>query len=150
MAEDNNQDAWELAKASSTAMHSRDYCAQALGIEPQEVSPGFARLTMTVRKDMVNGHDICHGGMIFSLADTTFAHACNSRNEMTVASGCQIDYLNPARLDDVLTAVAEERILRGRTGVYDITVHNQDQVQIALFRGRSHRLNGPVIIEENA
>ena len=134
-----------IAEACSAAMHERDYAAQALGIQLTAIRPGHARMTMTVRKDMVNGHDICHGGMIFTLADTAFAHACNSRNQVTVASGCMIDFVAPARLDDVLTAEAEERALSGRTGVYDITVTNQRRQLIALFRGNSYRIKGHVI-----
>ena len=134
-----------VAEACSAAMHERDYAAQALGIQLTQIRPGRARMTMTVRKDMVNGHDICHGGMIFTLADTAFAHACNSRNQVTVASGCMIDFVAPARLDDVLTAEAEERALSGRTGVYDITVTNQRRDLIALFRGNSYRIKGHLI-----
>ena len=139
-----------VAEACGAAMHERDYAAQALGIQLVEVGPGHARMTMTVRKDMVNGHDICHGGMIFTLADTAFAHACNSRNHVTVASGCMIDFVAPARLDDVLTAEAEERSLSGRTGVYDITVTNQRRELIALFRGNSYRIKGHVIPSSEA
>ena len=139
-----------IAEACSAAMHERDYAAQALGIQLTAIRPGHARMTMTVRKDMVNGHDICHGGMIFTLADTAFAYACNSRNHVTVASGCMIDFVAPARLDDVLTAEAEERSLSGRTGVYDITVTNQRRELIALFRGNSYRIKGHVIPSSEA
>ena len=100
---------------------------------------------MTVRADMLNGHKTCHGGFIFALADSTFAFACNSRNAPTVASGCTIDYLAPAFEGDVLTARAVEASLAGRTGVYDIEVVNQNDKRIALFRGRSYRLNGTVL-----
>jgi acyl-CoA thioesterase len=134
-----------IAEACGAAMHERDYAAQALEIRLTAIRPGHARMTMTVRKDMVNGHDICHGGMIFTLADTAFAYACNTRNHVTVASGCMIDFVAPARLGDVLTAEAEERSLSGRTGVYDITVTNQRRDLIALFRGNSYRIKGHVI-----
>jgi len=134
-----------IADASGAAMYERDYAAQALGIGLLEIRSGYARMSMTVRKDMVNGHDICHGGMTFTLADTAFAYACNSRNQITVASGCMIDFVVPARLDDILTAEAEERALSGRTGVYDVTVTNQRLDLIALFRGNSYRIKGHVI-----
>ena len=100
---------------------------------------------MEITQDMVNGHGICHGGMIFTLADTAFAHACNNTNHNTVASGCNIDYVGPGRLGDVLTADAVERSQAGRTGVYDITVTNQDGKNIAFFRGKSYRIHGHLV-----
>jgi acyl-CoA thioesterase len=135
----------QIADACGVAMYERDYAAQALDIVLEEIAPGYARMRMVVRKDMVNGHDIGHGGMTFALADTAFAYSCNSRNQVTVASACTIDYLNPARLGDTLTAIAHERTLRGRSGIYDITVTNQRGEQIAHFRGRSHRIGGEVV-----
>ncbi|MDR7271376.1 acyl-CoA thioesterase [Pelomonas saccharophila] len=105
-----------------------------------EISPGRAVATMTVRADMLNGFAICHGGLIATLADSAFAFACNSRNALTVASGFGIDILKSAKLGDVLTATAEETSLAGRTGLYDITVKNQNGDLIAMFRGRSYRL----------
>ena len=104
---------------------------------------------MSVRKDMLNGHSICHGGFIFTLADSAFAFACNSYNQVTVAARAAIDFLAPAQLGDVLIAIAEERALSSRTGVYDITVSNQDGVRIALFRGNSHRIRGEVVPQPN-
>ena len=100
---------------------------------------------MTVRTDMLNGHAICHGGFIFTLADSAFAFACNSYNLTTVASGCSIDFIAPAREGDLLTAIAHERSVSGRTGVYDIEVKNQRRETIAYFRGRSYRIKGHVI-----
>lgn len=94
---------------------------------------------------MLNGHRTCHGGFIFALADSAFAFACNSRNESTVAAGCQIDYLIPGQEGDVLTAEAVERSLSGKTGIYDISVFNQEGRLIALFRGKSHRIQGFVL-----
>ncbi|MCP5419561.1 MAG: hydroxyphenylacetyl-CoA thioesterase PaaI [Gammaproteobacteria bacterium] len=135
----------KLAETCSAILYERDYAAQMLGIVLDEVGPGYARMHMNVRKDMVNGHDICHGGIIFTLADTTFAYSCNSRNLVTVASGCSIDFVNPGQLGDCLTAVAHERSLSGRTGIYDITVTNQNDTVIAHFRGRSHRIQGQVV-----
>jgi acyl-CoA thioesterase len=104
-------------------------------------------LTMKVRADMLNGHATCHGGFIFTLADSAFAFACNSANLTTVASGCSIDFVAPARENDVLTAVGVERSLSGRTGVYDIEVKNQNDETVALFRGKSYRIKGQIVAE---
>jgi len=134
-----------LAEATVQAMFPRDNASQALGMRILEVAPGRARMSMLVRSDMLNGHATCHGGFIFALADSCFAFACNSRNLNTVASGCSIEYVAPALRNDVLTAEAQERSLSGRTGVYDITVNNQDGKLIALFRGKSYRIKGEVI-----
>jgi acyl-CoA thioesterase len=134
-----------IAEAASRAMDERDHASKHLGIEIAEIKPGFARLTMTVKQTMVNGHDICHGGMIFTLADTAFAHACNSYNFNTVAAGCSIEYLAPAKLNDVLTANAQEQTQVGRTGIYDVVVTDQDQKTIAVFRGKSARIKGELV-----
>ena len=127
------------------AMMARDTTAQWLGIALDEVRAGYARMHMRVRDEMANGHGICHGGMIFTLADTAFAYACNSRNQVTVASACAIDFLSPGQIGDVLSAEATEQHLRGRTGVYDIRVSNQKGELIALFRGKSAQLKEQVI-----
>ena len=138
--------AQELAEAVAEAMWSRDRAAQALGMRIDSVAPGRASLSMPVRSDMVNGHHICHGGLIFSLADTAFAYACNSYNKNTVASACHIDFLAPGMENDTLDAEAVERSQSGRTGVYDVTVKSrQTGKTIALFRGKSYRINGEVI-----
>ncbi len=137
--------AQEIAATVSASMHRDDRCAALLGIEPVAVAPGSAVMRMTVRKDMANGHAICHGGLIFTLADTAFAHACNSYNVVSVAAGCSIEFLLPAQIGDTLTASAEQRVVRGRSGVFDITVSNQHGETVALFRGKSHRLNEPVV-----
>ena len=134
-----------LAQDAVNAMRSRDQAAQALGMEIRQVLAGSATLRMRVRKDMVNGHQICHGGLIFTLADTAFAYACNSYNQNTVASACHIDFLVPGREGDVLEAVAIERSSAGRTGVYDVEVRVVDGHEVALFRGKSHRIKGEVI-----
>ncbi len=134
-----------LAQDAVNAMWSRDQAAQALGMEIRQVLAGYATLRMRVRKDMVNGHQICHGGLIFTLADTAFAYACNSYNQNTVASACHIDFLAPGREGDVLEAVAIERSSAGRTGVYDVEVRVVDGHAVALFRGKSHRIKGEVI-----
>ena len=138
-------DAQALAERVATAMYERDIASQRLGIRIVRVAAGSAVLAMTVRPDMLNGHAICHGGYIFTLADSAFAYACNSYNLTTVASGCSIDFLAPAREADVLEAMAEERSASGRTGIYDIEVRNQRGERIALFRGKSHRIKGHVI-----
>ncbi|HRP66369.1 MAG TPA: hydroxyphenylacetyl-CoA thioesterase PaaI [Thauera sp.] len=134
-----------LAEAVATAMWSRDRAAQALGMRIEAVGPGTATLSMRVRGDMVNGHHICHGGLIFSLADTAFAYACNAYNRNTVASGCNIDFVAPGKEGDTLTAEAVERSASGRTGVYDITVRDSAGRTVALFRGKSYRIAGEVI-----
>ena len=139
----------ELATAASDAMWQRDRAAQALGMERVSVTPGQATLRMAVRPDMVNGHHICHGGMIFSLADTAFAYACNSYNLSTVASACHIDFLAPAREGELLEAVAVERSAAGRTGVYDVTVSVVGGKPVALFRGKSYRIKGEVTASLN-
>lgn len=134
-----------LADAVTAAMWSRDRASHGLGLQIVNVQPGYALLAMPVRGDMVNGHQICHGGFIFMLADSSFAYACNSYNHNTVASACHIDFLAPAREGDLLEAEAIERSLSGRTGVYDITVRTRGGKTIALFRGKSYRINGEVI-----
>lgn len=138
-------DALHLARDVGQAMWDRDRATKFLGMELVEVTPGRARLTMTVQPDMVNGHGLCHGGMIFTLADSAFAYACNSYNQNTVASACGVDFLAPARVGDVLEAEAAERSLAGRTGVYDVTVRIQGGATVALFRGKSYRIKGEVI-----
>lgn len=134
-----------LAEAAAAAMWARDQACQSLGMRVEVIAPGRAVLSMAVRGDMVNGHAICHGGLIFTLADSAFAYACNSYNHNTVASACHIDFLAPAREGDVLEAEAQERSLAGRTGVYDITVRVRGGRTVALFRGKSYRIGGEVI-----
>lgn len=139
------REAQAVAQSAAQAMWQRDHTAHALNMALQAVGPGTATLTMTVRRDMLNGHGMCHGGMIFTLADTAFAYACNSYNHNTVASACHIDFLAPAHEHDVLQASAVEQALAGRSGVYDITVRNVTKERdIALFRGKSHRIQGMV------
>ncbi|HEY3177257.1 MAG TPA: hydroxyphenylacetyl-CoA thioesterase PaaI [Casimicrobiaceae bacterium] len=138
-------EAQSLSEHVAERMFASDRASQSLGMAIAEVRPGAAKVTMSVRSDMVNGHAICHGGFIFALADSAFAFACNSYNFNTVAQGCSIEYLAPARENDVLTAVAQERSLSGRTGVYDIEVTNQRGETIALFRGKSYRIKGHIV-----
>lgn len=127
----------ETAASVGAAMYTRDRASQALGMALDEVRPGYARLRMTVRADMLNGHGTCHGGLIFALADSAFAFACNSRDVVTVASGCTIEFLAPVSEGDVLVAEAQERLLEGRNGVYDVDVRREDGPLVATFRGRS-------------
>jgi acyl-CoA thioesterase len=141
-------DARSLAARVAESMYARDTATQALGIRIVRVEPGSAELAMAVRADMLNGHEICHGGFIFTLADSAFAYACNSYNLNTVASGCAIEFTAPARLGEVLTARAHERQLAGRTGVYDVEVANERGETVALFRGRSYRIKGHLIEED--
>ena len=135
----------ELARATATAMFEADACSRALGIELLEVREGYARVQMRVRADFLNGHRICHGGLIFTLADSAFAFACNSRNVNTVASGCSIEFLRPVHGGDTLTAEAVEQSLTGRTGIYDIRVINRANEIVAMFRGKSAQIKGTVI-----
>ena len=138
-------DAQALAERVAAGMYARDNASQGLGIRIARVAPGSAELTMTVRADMLNGHAICHGGFVFTLADSAFAFACNSYNINTVANGCSIEFLAPTKEGDVLTAVAHERTQVGRNGVYDVEVRNQDGATVAHFRGKSTRIKGEVI-----
>lgn len=132
----------DTADFVGTGMMANDQACQALGIRVLHIAPGRATMAMTVRPDMLNGFAICHGGLITTLADSAFAYACNSYNELTVASGLSVDFVAPGREGDVLTAVAEEVSLAGRTGVYDVNVTNQRGERIAVFRGRSYRMKG--------
>jgi acyl-CoA thioesterase len=127
----------ETAAAVGEAMYARDRASQALGMDLEEMRPGYARLRMTVRADMLNGHGTCHGGLVFALADSAFAFACNSHDVRTVAAGCSIEFLSPAREGDELVAVAEERFRAGRNGVYDAEVRRADGSPVATFRGRA-------------
>lgn len=143
---DAKTDAQRVAEACRDAMWANDRASKALGMQIQAVSPGGAVLSMTVREDMLNGHDTCHGGLITTLADSAFAFACNAYNEITVASGFDVNIMAPARQGDVLTATAVEQSKSGRTGVYDITVTNQAGVRVAIFRGRSYTLKGKPLL----
>lgn len=141
-----SKDLQALAKACADAMWAGDRASQELGMELLAVGPGTATIAMEVRADMVNGHDLCHGGLVATLADSAFAFACNSRGTVTVAAGFTVDLLEPARLGDRLVAEAREVSLRGRSGVYDVTVRRDDMV-VAEFRGRSRSLGRPVLEE---
>ncbi len=142
---DADADAHVLAETVAVAMFARDPASQGLGMTINAVGPGYASMSMTIRADMLNGHQSCHGGFIFTLADSAFAFACNSYNLTTVGAACTIDYLAPGRLHDILTAEAVEQALNGKSGVYDVKVSNQDGRTVALFRGKSLRVAGEVI-----
>lgn len=134
----------EVARLSTAQMWDGDAASRMLGMQVVSVGPGRAVVEMTVRADMVNGWETCHGGLIATLADSAFAVACNSRGQVTVASGFDVTFLEPARLDDVLVATARETALRGRSGLYDVTVTRRaDDVVIAELRGRSRGLGRP-------
>jgi acyl-CoA thioesterase len=140
-----------LAEAVGRAMLAEDAASRGLGMVLDEVAPGRARMRMAVRPDMINGHELCHGGLIFTLADSTFAFACNARNRVTVAAAAEIQFVSPARRGETLVAVAQERAATGRTGIYDIEVTEQATGRlVALFRGRAHRLDGTVVAETPA
>jgi acyl-CoA thioesterase len=138
----------ETARRSAEAMWAGDAASQGLGMRLAEVRPGAARLEMTVREDMVNGHGIGHGGFTFSLADSAFAFACNTYNRRTVAHTCQITYSAPTRLGDVLVAEAEERSREGRDGIYDVVVSNAEGV-VARFVGNSKEIRGSLYEEDS-
>jgi acyl-CoA thioesterase len=136
----------QLAELVRDGMLANDRATRWLGMQVREVGPGRAVIEMTVKNEMLNGHDICHGGLIATLADSTFAFACNAYNELTVASGFAIDLLAPGRLGDVLTATCTEVSKSGRTGVYDTEVRNQRGERIAVFRGRSYTARGKPVV----
>lgn len=131
------------------AMYERDFAAQHLGIELLDIRQGYACVKMPVADYMINGHDICHGGMIFTLADTAFAYACNSYNLVALAAAASVEFLAPARLGDMLTATANEQVLSGRKGIYDVVVTDQHDNIIALFRGRSQQTRGEVVVRQS-
>jgi acyl-CoA thioesterase len=132
----------QTADRVGAGMLRNDRATRTLGMAVLAMAPGAATLSMRVREDMLNGHDTCHGGFIATLADSAFAFACNSYDELTVASSFGIDFIAPARKDDHLTASCIEVSKRGRTGVYDTEVTNQRGERIAVFRGRSHTMKG--------
>ncbi len=136
----------QIAEKVRDAMLAGDHATKMLGMRIVEVGPGRAVIEMVVRQDMLNGHAICHGGLIATLADSTFAFACNAYNELSVASGFSIDLVAPAHLDDVLTARCHEVSKSGRTGVYDTEVLNQRGERIAVFRGRSYTMRGKPVV----
>ena len=141
----NQSKADELARACAESMYERDVAAQEAGITLDEVKCAYARIKMNVKPEMLNGHQICHGGYLFLLADTAFAYACNSYNRATYAQSCDIDFVQAGKLADELVAVAVERQRGGRTGLYDVTVSRINGEILAYFRGRSYQVKGEVI-----
>jgi acyl-CoA thioesterase len=138
-------DAAALARACAQAMWAADTASRGLGMELIAVEPGHAVLAMTVTDQMVNGHDICHGGFIFTLADSAFAFACNTHNQKTVAQHCDITFVAAAGLGDRLVARAVERSRVGRSGIYDVTVTRQEGIPVAEFRGHSRTIDGELV-----
>jgi acyl-CoA thioesterase len=135
----------QLAAACAEAMYAADEASRRLGITIDGVAPGRATATMRVTDAMVNGHGICHGGYVFLLADTAFAFACNTYDAVTLAAGCDVVFVSPARLGDQLVAEATERVRFGRSGVYDVTVSGQDGSTLAEFRGLSRTVEGRLL-----
>lgn len=138
-----------LAQRCADTMWANDRASQALGMRLVSVGPGRATLTMPVSGDMVNGHDICHGGYVVMLADSAFAFACNTYNQVTVAQGFDVTFLAPVRAGEVLEAEAVERSRRGRSGIYDVTVRRRTDTgaePVAEFRGRSRTIAGTIVV----
>ena len=133
------------ARQCADALLKGDVCTKNMGIELISVDFGASVMQMVIREDMLNGHKTAHGGMIFTLADSAFAMACNSYNLPNVAEFCTINYLNPAYLDDLLTAHATQVHQQGRNGLYDIKIYNQDNLKIAEFRGKSRQVKGQLV-----
>jgi acyl-CoA thioesterase len=136
-----------VAELCAHALLAGDAASRSLGMRMEDVKPGAACLRMTVRPDMVNGHGMCHGGIVFALADSAFAVACNTYNVVTVAAAASIDFLAPVRVNDELTAQARELWRSKRSGIYEIVVSNQRGEAVALFRGRSHSTGGLIVPE---
>ncbi|HEX9707247.1 MAG TPA: hydroxyphenylacetyl-CoA thioesterase PaaI [Steroidobacteraceae bacterium] len=134
-----------IAERAAQALFDGDRASQMLGMKIESCAPGQATVSMRIRPDMVNGHRICHGGLIFALADSAFAFACNSHGDNTVAAGAAIEFLAPGREGDLLRAIAQERWRAGKAGIYEIEVRNQRDETVALFRGRSHQIAGRLI-----
>jgi acyl-CoA thioesterase len=135
----------DIARACAEAMWVEDQASQGLGMVVERVSPGEAVVSMVIRADMTNGHGICHGGFIFTLADSAFAFACNTYNQRTVAQHCAVTFLQPGRRGDTLTAHAVERNRSGRSGIYDVTVRDGKGETVAEFRGHSRTIAGTLL-----
>ena len=138
-----------LAEACAETMWAEDRASQALGMKVEKIAPGEAMLSMTVRPDMTNGHGICHGGFIFTLADSTFAFACNTYDQRTVAHQCAVTFIEPVRQGEVLTAHAVERNRAGRGGIYDVTVRDSKNSVVAEFRGHSRTIAGSLLVPDH-
>lgn len=142
---DQLDEAQRLAQQCADAMLARDTASSTLGMALASIAPGMSTMTMTVREDMVNGHGICHGGFIFTFADSAFAFACNSYDQLTVAAAADISFLRPVKAGETLTAVAREVFRKGRNGIYDILVTNQAGETVAVFRGKSRTLDQTIL-----
>lgn len=147
MSDTMTQDAQRIADAVKLGMYMDDAASRGLGMHIESVGPGTAVISMTVRPDMLNGFKICHGGFITTLADSAFAFACNSYNEVTVAAGIVVDFLAPAHEGDRLLAECHEVARSGRTGVYDVKVTDQNGKAIMVMRGRSHTMTGKQVVK---
>ena len=143
---DSPLDPQALAERVGVGMMAEDAASRGLGMRVEAMGPGYARLSLRVRPDMLNGFKICHGGFITLLADSAFAFACNSSNELTLAAGIVVDFVAPAMEGELLTANAKEVVLVGRTGVYDVTVTNEKGQIVAVLRGRSHRTKNTKVV----
>ncbi|MBR7889518.1 hydroxyphenylacetyl-CoA thioesterase PaaI [Marinomonas sp. A79] len=135
----------DLAVACAKALYQRDVATQHLGIQILATKAGFSEAKMTVQDFMLQGHNTCHGGYMFTLADSAFAFACNTYNKPTVALGCSIDYIAPAFAGDELIARCTEKSRGGRTGNYDVEIHNQEGQLIAIFHGKSYQVKGEIL-----
>jgi len=140
-----SEDKKVLAQRCADALSNNDRTGQFLGIQLEEIDQGYSKMSMRVCEEMLNGHDTCHGGLIFTLADSTFGYACNSQNQASVAQGCSIDFVRPAKLGDLLTATAEEKSRGKTTALYDIKVVRDDGKVIAFFRGKSYAIGQPLV-----
>lgn len=138
-----------IARNCANRMWSDDNASHALGIEIDVTVAGTARARMKIRDDMVNGLGVCHGGLVFTLADTAFAFACNGYDQQTFAASCHIDFLRPAKLGDELLAIASEDYRGRRSGYYSVSVRNQDDKVVALFRGRSETNGEPMLSSQS-
>ena len=146
MSDSMAHDAHAIAEAVKLGMFMDDAASRGLGMHIEAIGPGYSRIAMAVRPDMLNGFKICHGGFVTTLADSAFAFACNSYNEVTVAAGIVVDFLAPAHEGDLLVAECHEVARTGRPGVYDIKVTNQKGTPVAVMRGRSHTMKGKQVV----
>jgi acyl-CoA thioesterase len=135
----------DIAKRCGDSMWGGDIASQELGMKVEISEPGSAQARFEVRRSMINGHDVCHGGYIFTLADSAFAFACNTYDRITFASSASIEFVRPAHAGDKLLATASERSRGGRMGIYDVTVTNQDGEVVAIFRGRSYATRDAIL-----
>jgi len=140
-----NEESDKFAQDVASIMYARDIAAQKLGIKLEKIKEGYAELSMVVEGWMIQGHDICHGGFIFSLADTAMAYASNSRNKVNVAMSANIDFLRPAKLSDRLIAIAVEGNKTKNTGMYDVKVFADTKILLCHFRGRTFNNQSDVI-----